>query len=75
MQMYLTYSNSWWMSLYIISSLILGMSSYVNENTVKPCNSDHTGSELFGPCSEVGLISERLSFKYNIMCFLCGKFM
>ena len=33
----------------------------------KPPNSDHIGSELFGHCSEVGLISEVVfQIQYNV---------
>ena len=46
------------MAVFIIISVI---------TTVKPPNSDHIGSELFGPCSEVGLISEAVfQIQYNV---------
>ena len=36
-------------------------------DTIKPPNSDHIGSELFGHCSEVGLISEVVfQIQYNV---------
>ena len=36
-------------------------------HTVKPPNSDHIGSKLFGHCSEVGLISEDVfQIQYNV---------